>query len=225
MTALLSAIIFTFIYTYDIYIYLHIWQYQGFPGGSHSKAMQETRVRFLAQEDPLEKAVAAHPSILAREIPWTEEPGGLYSSQGHKEWLIHWVHMHTYDNSNNYCDTYCVLLWSMHINTRQMLYILSFPYTSLELDGLDIIMSILKTQTLRPWERWSMACLRESWVGHGYTRDASHVEAPGRRRKLEPPWDTTNHLLKRAKKEKIDHNKWCQEYWSNWNSHMLLERI
>ena len=41
--------------------------------------MQETQVRSLGQEDPLEKGIATHPSILAWEIPWTEEPGGLQS--------------------------------------------------------------------------------------------------------------------------------------------------
>ena len=40
---------------------------------------QETRVRSLGQEDPLEKEMAAHSSIFAWEIPWTEEPGGLQS--------------------------------------------------------------------------------------------------------------------------------------------------
>ena len=40
-------------------------------------AMQETQVRSLGQEDPLEKEMAIHSSILAWEIPWTEEPGGL----------------------------------------------------------------------------------------------------------------------------------------------------
>ena len=38
--------------------------------------MQETRTEFLGQEDPLEKGLATHSSILARRIPWTEEPGG-----------------------------------------------------------------------------------------------------------------------------------------------------
>ena len=38
-------------------------------------AMQETWVRSLGQEDPLEKGMAIHSSILARRIPWTEEPG------------------------------------------------------------------------------------------------------------------------------------------------------
>ena len=40
-------------------------------------AMQETMVRALGWEDPLEKAMATHSSILAWEIPWTEEPGGF----------------------------------------------------------------------------------------------------------------------------------------------------
>ena len=40
-------------------------------------AMQETRVLSLGQEDPLEKDMATHSSILAWEIPWMEEPGRL----------------------------------------------------------------------------------------------------------------------------------------------------
>ena len=46
--------------------------------------MQETQVQSLNREDPLEKEMAAHSSILAWEIPWTEEPGGL-QSMGSKE--------------------------------------------------------------------------------------------------------------------------------------------
>jgi len=40
-------------------------------------AKQETWVRFLGQEDSLEKGSATHSSIIAWRIPWTEEPGGL----------------------------------------------------------------------------------------------------------------------------------------------------
>ena len=40
-------------------------------------AMQETRIQSLGGEDPLEKRMATHSSILAWKIPWTEEPGGL----------------------------------------------------------------------------------------------------------------------------------------------------
>ena len=42
-------------------------------------AVQETQVQALVLEDPLEKGVAPHSSILAWRIPWTEEPGGLES--------------------------------------------------------------------------------------------------------------------------------------------------
>ena len=42
-------------------------------------AMQETRVQSLGWEDPLEKRMATHSSILAWRMPWTEEPGGLQS--------------------------------------------------------------------------------------------------------------------------------------------------
>ena len=43
-------------------------------------AMQETWVRSLSWEEPLEKGMATHSSILAWRIPWTEEPGGLQST-------------------------------------------------------------------------------------------------------------------------------------------------
>ena len=47
-------------------------------------ARQETRVQSLDQEDPLEKGEATHTSILAWRIPWSEEPGRLYSPWGHR---------------------------------------------------------------------------------------------------------------------------------------------
>ena len=47
-------------------------------------AMQETWVLFLGQEDPLEKYMATHSSILAWRISWTEETGGLQSSGLHR---------------------------------------------------------------------------------------------------------------------------------------------
>ena len=61
-----------------------IW---GFPGDSVVKnppAMQEMQVRYLGQEDPLEEEMATHSSILALEIPWTEEPGRLQSMRSRK---------------------------------------------------------------------------------------------------------------------------------------------
>ena len=47
-------------------------------------AMQETRVQSLVRENPLEKETAIHSGILAWEIPWTEEPGGLQSMGLHR---------------------------------------------------------------------------------------------------------------------------------------------
>ena len=47
-------------------------------------AMQETQVRTLGQEDPLEEGMATHSIILAWRIPWTESLAG-YSPEGHKE--------------------------------------------------------------------------------------------------------------------------------------------
>ena len=46
--------------------------------------MQEARVRSLGQEEPLEKEMATHSSILAWKIPWTEEPGRLQSMRSQR---------------------------------------------------------------------------------------------------------------------------------------------
>ena len=46
--------------------------------------MKETQVASLGWEDPLEKGMAAHSSILAWQIPWIEEPGGLQSMGSQK---------------------------------------------------------------------------------------------------------------------------------------------
>ena len=49
-------------------------------------AMQETQVRPLGQEDPLEKGMEAHSNILAWRIPWTERPGGAIVHGVAKSW-------------------------------------------------------------------------------------------------------------------------------------------
>ena len=61
---------------------------KGFPGGSVVKnppANAGEAVWSLAGEHPLEEEMATYSSILAWEIPWTVEPGGLYSPRGYKE--------------------------------------------------------------------------------------------------------------------------------------------
>ena len=70
----------------------------GFLGSSAVKnlpAMQETRVQSLGREHTLEKEMAIPSSILAWEIPWTEEPGGLQSMGLQKSWT------RLNDNSSN----------------------------------------------------------------------------------------------------------------------------
>ena len=57
--------------------------------GKNLPAMQETQVQFLVWDDPLEKEMATHSSILAWRISWTEEPGGLQSTGSRDQtWLI-----------------------------------------------------------------------------------------------------------------------------------------
>ena len=55
--------------------------------------MQETWILSLGWEDPLEKEMATHPSILTWEIPWTEEPRGL-QSMGSQSWTQLSAHAH-----------------------------------------------------------------------------------------------------------------------------------
>ena len=59
--------------------------------------MQETQVQFLGWEDPLESEMATYSSILAWEIPWAEEPGGL-QSRGRKELVM--TEQHNNNNSS-----------------------------------------------------------------------------------------------------------------------------
>ena len=66
--------------------------------------MQETWVRSLGWEDPLEKEMATHSSILDWEIPWTEEPGGLQSMGSQRvrhDWACTHTHTHTHTRRND----------------------------------------------------------------------------------------------------------------------------
>ena len=73
--------------TFSLFKFMAIF---GFPSDSTVKnapavhEMQETWVRSLGQEDPLEEEMATLSSTLSWRIPWTEEPGGLYSPWGRK---------------------------------------------------------------------------------------------------------------------------------------------
>ena len=87
----------------------HITDNLGFPGSSvvkNSPAMQETWFLSLGWEDSLEKEMATQSSILALEIPWTEEPGGLLSIGWQKSWtqLSNWL------NSNSEVKWSCSVM-------------------------------------------------------------------------------------------------------------------
>ena len=80
----------------------------GFPGGSEVKNlpinvgdMQDTWVCSLSQEDPLEEEMATHSSILAWEIPWTEDPGGLQFT-GWQRIRHSWTHRHNWAQTHTH---------------------------------------------------------------------------------------------------------------------------
>ena len=63
-----------------------VWAFLAAQTVKNLPAMQETQVQSLSWEDPLEKGMATHSSILASRIPWTKETGGLQSMESHKSW-------------------------------------------------------------------------------------------------------------------------------------------
>ena len=91
--------------------------------GKESEA-QETQVRSLGREDPLEKEMATHFSFLAWEILWTEEPGGLQSVGSHpKEWDTT-EHTHTHTRTH----THCALGAKKSVSAPFLHYSLSFSF-------------------------------------------------------------------------------------------------
>ena len=78
-----------FLFPYQAMEYISLLLKFGIPHGAffiaqsvkNLHAVQETQVWFLGLEDPLEKEMATHSSILAWRIPWTEEPRGLQSME------------------------------------------------------------------------------------------------------------------------------------------------
>ena len=91
----------------DVHIYIYIYRERererererGAQLVKNLPAMQENQVQSLGQEDPLEDKMATHSSILARRIPWTEEPGGL-QSMGLQRVRHDWVTEHACRNPN-----------------------------------------------------------------------------------------------------------------------------
>ena len=79
---------------------------------------QESRVRVLGGEDPLEKEMAMHSTILAWRIPWTEEPGGLQFTGSQKSWAcltgalrIHSIYAFEDHNARMTCKRSTIRRW------------------------------------------------------------------------------------------------------------------
>ena len=82
--------------------------------------MPETQVRALGREDPLEKGMATHSSILAWRIPWTEEPGGLQFMGASKEsdTAERLTHTHMYGHEHVYLNVSRDSVWSSYRNLQ-----------------------------------------------------------------------------------------------------------
>ena len=137
---------------------------------NHLPAMWETRVLFLGREDPLEKEMATHSSILAWRIPWTEEPGGIQSTGSHRVGC-YWSHLaHTgweLKPSDLTASSLCHLyLWlkkvSFSLNAIGK-FLLIWPHT--------------EESGLWAWPSWN--CHHRSWVCQACLSPRSSVWAPG----------------------------------------------
>ena len=88
----INTYIHYFLIFFFIMVYHKVLHIVGFPGGLDSR-----EYIFLGWEDPLEKGMTTHSSILAWRIPWTEEPGRLQSMGSQKvrhNWVTKHIHIH-----------------------------------------------------------------------------------------------------------------------------------
>ena len=134
--------------------------------------MQETQVWFMGWEDPLEKEITTHSSILDWEIPWKEEPGGLLSTRLWKSWawLNNWA-----TKCNNLIDLqYCV---SFKCTAKRFSYTYIHSFTTGFSSG-----SVVNNLSAMQWEVES-AGLIPGWGrcpggGHGNRFQCSCLENP-----------------------------------------------
>ena len=153
---------------------------------NHLPAMQETRVQFLGQEDPLEKEMSTHSSILAWRIPWTEEPSGLQSTGSQR--VGHDCHFHFhYVWEDRSIWTYWNHFFHMHLAIWGQSFFLDCSHPNPRgrqrtrgLNGIAISMEMIlsKLQMVREWETWhvtvhgSQKLDKSEWVNNKH-RDIS----------------------------------------------------
>ena len=103
--------------------------------------MQETQVRSLGWEDPLEKEIVTHSSIIAWKIPWTEEPGRLQSmgSQrvGH-DWAAECTHAHAHTRVHAHTHTHTLSFNQAYVTIQGLRFSL-FPYQEMLFDTEELL--------------------------------------------------------------------------------------
>ena len=113
-----------------VYIYIHTHTHRAAPllaqVAKNLPAMHETQVWSLGQEDPLEKGMTTHSSILACRIPWTEETGRLQSMRSQRvrqNWATN-THTHTHTHVtihiSHHVEIFLILSWFLFLFNTQI---------------------------------------------------------------------------------------------------------
>ena len=109
-------------------------------------AMRETWVQSMGQEDPLEKEMATHSSILAWRIPWTEEPGGLQSTGSQR--VGHDRATSLSLSLGCFIDLFIVFIYFLYMQGRTLMGFLSF-YMKISLSKLLCLLHPLESRNVR----------------------------------------------------------------------------
>ena len=109
-------------------------------------AMRETWVQSMGQEDPLEKEMATHSSILAWRIPWTEEPGGLQSTGSQR--VRHDRATSLSLSLGCFIDLLIVFIYFLYMQGRTLMGFLSF-YMKISLSKLLCLLHPLESRNVR----------------------------------------------------------------------------
>ena len=128
-------------------------------------AIQETQVQILGQEAPLEEEMATHSSMLAWKIPWTEEPGGLYSMELQRvrhNWMTNThLHMIPYSTLTYYSMglIYCLhIFFFFHLSVCYSDWVVSMILSSSLLIHSSALFSWLFI-AFAQFSSWQMSCL------------------------------------------------------------------
>ena len=143
--------------------------------GKNPLAMQETWVWSLGRKDPLEKGMATHFSILARRIPWTEEPGRLWSIELHRV-------RHDPKTVKNCCSKKVNLLCSSSLRSRALCIQTSKNHSqlpgALPADRVyamalwNLCLPLQKRAALSPWFLWNTVTFHPQKTGFYKSRHA-----------------------------------------------------